>query len=198
MQKFQKIHASAAILIGGRSTRFGSDKALLTLNGKNLALTIYQRLYKLFKEVYFVSNKPNKYNQFGDRVFEDIIPGKGTLGGIYSALHYATDEYCFITACDLPFLDKGLIQTLWARASKTDIIAPVWKSNIEPLVAFYHRRCLSEIEKAIKQNERMVKGFWKSATVAMIDVTKFYSLAQLEKIFFNINTPDDYRRAQEF
>lgn len=198
MQKLQKISASAAILIGGESRRYGSDKAFLTLNGKNLTLKRYQQLSELFEEVYFVSNKPNTHNQFGDRVFEDIITGKGTLGGIYSALHYATNEYCFITACDLPFLEIGLIQTLWSQAGNADIIAPIWKNNIEPLVAFYHRRCLSEIERAINQNERMVKGFWKKVTVALIDVTKFYSLVQLEKIFFNINTTDDYMRSQEF
>jgi molybdopterin-guanine dinucleotide biosynthesis protein A len=198
MQKLQKISASAAILIGGESKRYGSDKAFITLNGKNLALTRYQQLSELFEEVYFVSNQPKKYKKFGDTVLKDILPGKGTLGGIYSALHYTSNEYCFITACDLPFLDMGLINRVWSQATKTDIIAPTWKNKIEPLVAFYHRRCLSEIKTAIKQNRRMVKGFWDNVTVTLIDVNEFYSLTQLEKIFFNINTPDDYKRAQEF
>ena len=187
--------ASAAILIGGRSSRFGTDKALLNFKGKSLALTIYEHIFEIFKEVYFVSNRPGKDDELNKRILLDVIPNKGALGGLYSALFHATNEYCFITACDLPFIGTELIQILWDHTGSTDIIAPIWGENIEPLAAFYHRRCLSAIEKAIHKDKKMVKGFWDSVSVALIDMCRYYSQNQLKKLFFNINTRQDFNRA---
>jgi len=183
-----KISACAAVLVGGESTRLGIDKSLLKFRGKYLATIIYNRLSDCFNNVYFVSDRYKKYSQFGVPVFEDIIPDKGALGGIYSALTYADEEYCFITACDLPYITKELIEILWLKSGRGDIMAPIWLDHIEPLVAFYHRRCLQYIEKALED-------FWYNLNVSLLDMIPYYSRAQLEKLFFNINTPEDYQKA---
>ncbi len=188
----KKIPSSAAILIGGKSQRFGADKTKLGLNGEPLSMHLAKLLNSVFSEVFFVGGKNLKDVIGGSVVIPDLYPGIGPLGGLVAALKYARYPFCFLTACDLPFLTADLLYKLWQQTGKFDIVAPNWNGHAEPLVSFYHKRCLVESVREIESGKYMLSGFWHKVNVKYVDMLSLYTESDLERIFHNINTPEDY------
>ncbi len=193
-----KIQASGAVLIGGKSRRFGSDKTFISIDGIPLSVILYDRLSEILNEIIFVGDRPDKL-QDGRKYMVDLMPDRGPLGGLYSALSAAQEDYCFLTACDLPFMDSALIDYLWSKKdTSNDIIVPIWSGKVEPLAAFYHRRCLPVVKNALLNDQRRMRIFWGEMNVNYVDVTSNFELAELERLFFNVNTPAHYRQAREW
>ena len=194
--EFTKINATSAILIGGKSTRFKQDKAFIQLSTGNISEFIFNKLNPLFTEIFFVADRNDKMPFAGANIKMDRKANLGPIGGLFTALYYAGNDYCFLSACDMPFLSKTTIRILWDhRSDETDIIATIWNGNIEPMAAFYHKRCLPVIEKSIHNGQLMMKGFWDKVNVEHVDVTEYLPQDQIKKEFFNINTQDDYDTA---
>lgn len=192
------IKASGAIFIGGKSSRFGSDKAHLEFAGEILSIRIYQQLNQILDSVFFISDRMDKSVTDDLPVFVDIRSGVGPLAGLLTALKNSPHPWCFITGCDMPFFNPQLVTYLWQFAGQDqDIIVPVWDQKIEPLSAFYHTRCIPAILNALDQNQFMLKGFWQNLNVTKVDLTKSHSHRDLRRIFFNINTPDALAEAQK-
>jgi len=195
--EFTNIMACGAILIGGKSRRFNSDKAYIQFSGESLSALLYKMISRVLNHVYFVADHGDKFPIPDVDVIVDLKPDIGPLGGLYTALTHSSHDYCFISACDLPFLNVELIKILWDKCTGTsDIVVPVWDSKIEPLAAFYHKRCIPVIESSLEKNQWMMKGFWNQVRTNYIDVTSYFNPGELRKIFFNINTPGDYETAQ--
>ena len=136
------IMACGAILIGGKSRRFKSDKAYIKFSGESLSTLLYKRISRVLNQVYFVADHGGKFPIPDVDVIVDLKPDIGPMGGLYTALTHSSHDYCFISACDMPFLNADLIKLLWDKCTGTsDIVVPVWDSKIEPLAAFYHKRC---------------------------------------------------------
>ena len=193
----RKINASAGILIGGKSLRFGSDKAFMTLRADPVSIHIHRILIKIFREVFFVGGNAEKYIPEDTVILPDLYPETGPLGGLATALAHARYPYCFLTACDLPFFNSGPVIKLWENTGEYDISVPVWNGSVEPLFAFYHRRCTGEIVQTIEAGRFMLKGFWEKLKVKKVDMLKFYTRTELERLFYNINTPSDYVKAMD-
>jgi molybdopterin-guanine dinucleotide biosynthesis protein A len=194
--KVNEIKASGAILIGGKSSRFGNDKANLIFSGEILAQRTYNRLDRILDDLFFISDQSDKYTDTDFKVYADLGPSIGPLSGLITALKYCRHPYCFVTACDLPFFDERLLNILWQqRKANPDIIAPIWQDKIEPLAAFYHKTCIAAIENALAENRFMMKGFWQNMQVELVDLTRSFSTEELKKMFFNINTVDAYNKA---
>jgi molybdopterin-guanine dinucleotide biosynthesis protein A len=191
-----RIEAAAAILIGGQSSRFGSDKAYLKLDTELLTVRLHKLLSQLFPQVFFVSGTSEKKVFAGAVVFPDRQPGIGPLGGLATALHHADHPYCFLTACDLPFISSELIRLIWQTRDNPDIVVPQWRGLPEPMVAFYHKRCLPAIDNAISKGNYMMKGFWPDLQIKRIDLQTRFSGSELSRLFHNINTPEDHREAR--
>ena len=81
---------SGVIQAGGKSTRMGRNKAVLEIGGKRLIDRLVDGLQQIFPEVIIVANTPDLYENLGVRVVPDLIPGKGSLGGIYTATAVAS------------------------------------------------------------------------------------------------------------
>ncbi len=195
--KVTNIMACGAILIGGKSQRFESDKTYIQFSGEFLSTLLYKRISRVLNQVFFVADHGDKLPMPDVDVIVDLKPDIGPIGGLHTALTHSSLEYCFVSACDTPFLNVDLINLLWDKCTgASDIIVPVWDSKIEPLAAFYHKRCLPAIESALEKNQWMMKGFWDQVRTEYIDVTSYFNPGELRKIFFNINTPGDYETAQ--
>jgi molybdopterin-guanine dinucleotide biosynthesis protein A len=189
-----KIPVSGAILIGGKSNRFKKDKTYITLDGEYLSSRLFHTLDIILDNVFFVANQDKSSPVPGAKFVLDLHTGVGPIGGVYSALTYSHHDFCFISACDLPFLSVELIKILWQHTRSTDdIIVPVWDSKVEPLSAIYHRRCIPQIESALAAGQYMTKGFWNLVNTQYLDISRFFSRSQIKQMFININSPEDYK-----
>lgn len=190
------IPASAAILAGGKSTRFGTDKAFMKFDHRPVIAHFYTLLLQLFHEVFFVSNE--KKNIVEDQTLHiDIYPDKGPLGGLYTALKKSKHPYCFITACDTPFINVDLIKLLWERRNNADAVIPVWNGKSEPLVAFYNIRCINKIEELFETDNLSLKNLIEKLDVEKLDLSDLYPEAEIRKLFLNINTVENFEKAKD-
>jgi molybdenum cofactor guanylyltransferase len=115
---------SAVILAGGESRRMGRDKAFIDLDGVPLVMRVIERVAPLCTEMILVTNDPGAYAQFGCRLVADVYPGKGSLGGIFSGLQAAREQYALAVACDMPFLNQELLGYLISLAPAFDVVIP--------------------------------------------------------------------------
>jgi molybdopterin-guanine dinucleotide biosynthesis protein A len=115
---------SAVILAGGKSRRMGRDKALLEFDGKTLIERVIERVRTVSDDIIIVCNDVDTYAKFGVRIVTDVIPGKGSLGGLYSGMLAAREEYALALACDMPFLNDALLRYLIFLTPGFDVVIP--------------------------------------------------------------------------
>src|SRR5579864_4334177 len=97
--------ASGVLLAGGKSSRMGTNKALLRFpSGQTVIERIVSRIAQLCSEVLLVTNTPDDYEFLGLPMFADEIPGASSLGGIYTGLLQATSPRALVLSCDLPLV----------------------------------------------------------------------------------------------
>ena len=186
---------TAIILAGGKSDRFGTDKTLLRINGELIIECIINRCKKLFAEIIIVSNESNKFNIPGVKEISDIYPGHGPLGGIHAGLLAASNEVCFVTACDMPLFYSPLAEYILSKSNGYDIVLPKEKNNhFQPLFAVYRKNLLSQAEKLLMRKSCQVLNLCKTANVRYIDEPDWKKrIRGNTDVFFNINSPEDYR-----
>ena len=105
---------TVAILAGGQSSRMGADKSFVPVLGRPMIEHVLARLADLGQaETILVTNRPDAYAYLALPTYTDVIPAKGALGGIYSALHYSPSPYTLVLACDMPFVSSCNISILF-------------------------------------------------------------------------------------
>jgi molybdopterin-guanine dinucleotide biosynthesis protein A len=194
-------YITAFILSGGKSSRMGTNKALLNIGGRSLIQRIVEILESIFSTVVISSNEPQLYKSLEKKIIKDIYPGRGPLSGIHSTLTYSNTEKNLIISCDIPFINKELINYLCNYNSEKVIILPKAEERTQPLCGIYSKKILPEVELLLK--ESVQKGSTLKGSIyelvnrvetEIIDVTEmeFYH----PDLFFNINTPEDYNYAK--
>ena len=187
------------ILAGGKNSRMGTNKAFLEINGIRLIDNILAIYQKIFSEIIIVTNDPLSYTEFSDTIIvTDIYKEKGALGGIYTGLFYATFDYSFVAACDMPFLNEDFIIYLTGQAdNKHDIIVPELTEGFQPLHAIYSKNCLSHIKKLLSVDKLKIAGFYKEVRLFPISEEKIKPFNQDGRLFLNINTPEEFKKQQK-
>ena len=160
---------SVAVLAGGQSKRMGQDKAFLEVGGQRVIDRVLAQVKPLTDDLFIGTNSPEKYKEFGLRLVPDIYPDKAALGGIYSAIAAARYARVLIVACDMPFLNVGLLQHLIELAPTADVIAPLIEPpQPETLHAVYGKNCLPAIEPRLRANKLRVIGFFEAVSVRYV------------------------------
>jgi len=186
------------ILAGGKNSRMGTNKAFLKIDGIRLIDNILAVYKKIFSEIIIVTNDPLSYTEFSDSiVVTDIYKEKGALGGIYTGLFYATHDYSFVAACDMPFLNEDFIIYLTGQVGKHDIIVPELSEGFQPLHAIYSRNCLSHIKKLLIANKLKIAGFYKEVRLLSIPEEKIKPFNKDGRLFLNVNTQKDLEKEQQ-
>ncbi|MBN1150988.1 molybdenum cofactor guanylyltransferase [candidate division WOR-3 bacterium] len=185
--------SAAVILAGGKSTRFGSDKAFAKFGDSTLVESVFYCLKKIFENIIIVTNNPGHFPRFDALIVKDRVAGKGPLGGIYTGLKMSISPRIFVFACDMPFLNEGFINYM-ISIDKGDVIVPKIGCFTEPLHAIYSLSCLEHIEKQLLVNDNKIQNFFgKVDTVYIAEKTSRKFDPEL-KMFFNINEKKDITR----
>lgn len=192
---------------GGMSSRMGEDKALKKFQGKPLIERVIERLNPIADEILVTTNQPDKYSFLNKRLVSDLIPDRGALGGLYTAISSASHPYVGIVACDMPFASQKFFETAtnWIVKEEADVVIPRIKSEAseksggyEPLHALYRKEtCLPAIEDAIQKDLWKVIAWFGKVKVRdvsddemkIIDSTGLYS--------WNVNTPEEFEQAEK-
>lgn len=188
---------SAIILAGGKSSRMKINKALLPIKNKTFIETIAEKLKNSFDEIIVITNDPEQYEFLPYKKHQDIIKDKGPLGGIHSGLTHAKNEYSFVTACDMPFIDGTIARNLCEMASGYDGVVPKDGEFVQPLFAVYSKTCLPYIEKCINEEQYKIITFYPYARILFPEWSGLLSSEKAAKMFFNINTPEDLKAFKE-
>ena len=192
---------SAIILGGGRSSRLGQDKVSLIINGESILPRTISRLNEVSSDIIIVkASGDNQRSQTISpevRIVTDFESSKGPLMGIYTGMKASHDDYCLVVACDMPFLNIDLLYYMTSRIPGYDAVVPFIKDEVEPLHAVYSTDCIDIIEQMIQQNDLKVRNLLGQIRVRYIgqDEIDHYDPDHLS--WFNINTPDDLKRAGE-
>lgn len=198
MMAGENMKVSGVILAGGKSSRMGVDKSILPISkNKTMISNIVEIFTDIFEEVIVVSNQLNKYEIDNIREASDIYLGAGPLGGIHAGLVTSSNDYIFVVACDMPFIETNLIEYLIEVGKGYDITVPIIANKIEPLFAVYSKNCKSYIEGLLKSNVYKVKELFSLVKVNYVDEQTLNKIVDIENVFYNVNTPEDYNNIKK-
>ena len=194
-----KFPCSGIILSGGLNTRFsGQEKAFVRVGGKLILDRIYEVFCELFDEIILVTNNPQSYLKWDLVMVPDLFPIRSSLTGIHAGLFFSKNPFAFFSACDTPFLQRDLIETILGKIEKDmDLIMPETSAGFEPLCAVYSKRCLQSAEHHLEQNKCKIQLALRKHRIKTIP-EKILREKDPELIsFFNVNTPNDLAQAEE-
>jgi molybdopterin-guanine dinucleotide biosynthesis protein A len=196
---------TGVILAGGKSTRIGINKAFLKINGQRIidrTIDIFRDVFDdiilvTFDDIILVTNNPIEYLHLDLKIVTDLIPNKGALGGIYTGLFYASSQHIFVTACDMPFINKGFIEYAISKIDNFDVVVPRSDDGLQPLHAIYSKRCRNHIEASMQSNRLKIKSFFPKVRVKEISSEEIHYFDPQQSLFFNINHLDDLEKAKK-
>lgn len=182
------------ILAGGKSRRMGVNKSFLNI-GKTTIIDSILKVYKeIFSEIIIVTNNPKDYEYCGVRLERDIIPDCGPLGGIFTGLKLAVNQYCFIAACDMPFIDEDIIRHI-SGVKGYDVVVPTIGGRYEPLFALYSKTCLAVLENQLLKRSLSVRDLYERCSVKELKSEELGREDIISLCFTNVNTPEDFSEA---
>ncbi len=190
--------AAGIILAGGRSTRMGSDKALLPLPDKP-ERTFVEQLAALLvaqcSEVVLVVRDEEQgamYKDSGLSVLSDEIPNAGPLMGIYSGLRAIQSTHALVVAVDMPFVLPEMISFLLSQPLDEHLLVPIVDNVPQVLFAMYPCSLLPLIEERLHAGRRDPRSLLGVAPVRFIDEAQLRAIDSQLRSFTNVNTPEDY------
>jgi molybdopterin-guanine dinucleotide biosynthesis protein A len=175
----------------------GRDKSRLILGGETLVARAVRTLRALSDDVVVVTNTPESFNSLAARLTGDVIVGGGALSGIHAGLTAARHEFALVVACDMPFLNLPLLRHMASLAPGHEAVVPRWQGEFEPLHAVYLRQCVSIIEPILRQGGGRIVELYAAIRVRYLEPEEITHFDPEGLSFFNINSPEDWERAQE-
>jgi len=183
---------TGAILAGGKSLRFGKNKALQQIGGKRLIERAIESLRPFCDPIVVVANEIELYLDTAVSLAADIVAHQGPLGGIYTALLFSPTEWIFVKATDMPFLVPELAALIIDAKEGFDAVVPTENDYYDPLLAMYNRRCLPAIARQIQEpDERQVIGFFRKIRIRTLSDKEWRKVDPDAHSFKNVNTPSD-------
>jgi molybdopterin-guanine dinucleotide biosynthesis protein A len=198
----KSIRVSGVILAGGVSQRLEKNKALERIGGKALIERVVESLVPLTTEVLAVVARPEQATALrlppSVRVVSDRYPGGGSLGGIFTGLEASAEPWSLVVACDMPFLNRGLLRHLIEESSNVDAVVPCLGGQPEPLHALYSKACLAPMERMLRAGDLKIAPLFEAVRVRYVDEETIDRIDPCHLSFFNINTQADLEEARGY
>ena len=216
-------NVTIAINAGGKSTRMGSDKALIEVGGRPMIEHIIAGTAGLGEQI-IITNTPERYAHLGLPMFGDVLPDKGALGGLYTSVHAAAQPYALVLACDMPFINRPLLEHMISLAPDFDAVVPRISPPLpthpersreaaqskgasgegpgvrveaEPFRAIYSKACLEPIRRALDAGKMRVISFFPDMNLHWLDEDEIKRFDPELLTFLNCNTPEELERIRE-
>ena len=186
---------SAFVLVGGRSSRMGTDKAFVEFQGRTLLDRALALVTAITPKVYILG-KRTVFGTFGD-VVEDQFPDQGPLGGIHAALRASPSDLNLFLAVDMPFVQERFLKYLVSEAGKCNAPATVPRTagNWQPLCAVYRKAFADLAEPALRIGHNKIDVLFREVPVRAIAEGELERAGFVQDLFRNLNTPEDLRAA---
>ena len=191
---------SIVIQAGGQSTRMGENKALKPFMGRPLVQRVIERLAPIADELLLTTNQPEEFAFLELPLFTDIKPGRGPLGGLYTALISAKYSSVAVVACDMPFANALLLVAAAGLLSQddADVVIAETAEGFEPLHAVYRREtCIPAIESAMEADQWRVISWLPQVKVRKLTPDELGRYDPENLAFWNVNTPDEFSKAEQ-
>lgn len=190
-----------AIQSGGQSSRMGRDKGLLDFLGKPLIAQVMGRLASIADEIIVTTNHPDDYLFLGVPLHPDQKPGRGALGGLYTALASAAYPLVAVVACDMPFANAALLahaRDLLLNGEEDVVVPESGEGEYEPFHAVYRREtCLPAVAEAIASDQWKLISWFPQVKVRKLSPAEIKRLDPLGLAFWNVNTPEELSQAEQ-
>jgi len=180
------------VLAGGKSSRMGTDKALLAINGTTLlgrALAVARQI----SGSTFIVGEASKFASFGD-VIEDAYRGCGPLAGIQAALSCSAADFNIVLAVDLPLVSEQLLRFLLSTSQQSDAVVtvPRVKARLQPLCAVYRKAFSAVAEESLRKGKYKIDSLFEQVSTRIIDEPELNAAGIATAMFENVNTPSEW------
>ena len=181
------------ILTGGSSRRMGRDKALLPFAGETFLQRLIER-YSAYGPVGVSVDRAGRFPFTGAMELTDAFPGAGPMNGVVSGFRATREDAMLLTAVDVPYGDPALALRLLELMGDADAcLVRRGVKGIEPLFAVYGRTCLPAAEDCLREGRKSLRALLDAVKVRYVLPEELPGF-DLERIFTNINTPEDYKQ----
>jgi molybdopterin-guanine dinucleotide biosynthesis protein A len=195
------LEISGIILAGGRSLRLGHDKILEKIGDKSLLERVISRIDTLSEHIIIVTAHERTFAPLANhpkvKTVSDILPGQGSLGGIYTGLVTSGSFYNLVVAADMPFLNGRLLRYMIDQAEGFDLVLPRVEGLFEPLHAIYSRNCIAPIKTILARGKKVIIELFNYVKVRYIEAEEVNRFDPQHLSFFNINTVEELETARE-
>lgn len=188
---------AAFVLAGGQSSRMGTDKAFVLLDGQSLLSRSLDLAHSVTDHVHIVGAR-EKYSAFAPTV-EDVFAGCGPLAGIHSALRASPKDLNLIIAVDIPFVSAPLLEYLVARSrdSAALVTVPRVGRGFQPLCALYRRAFAEAAEQSLRAGQYKIDALFEPAQTQIVSEEELRSAGFAPQLFRNLNAPEDLENARK-
>ena len=187
----ERNHITGIILAGGKSSRMGTEKGFVQLEGITFMERIIGALNPLANQILMVTDNAD-YDVFKHPRIEDIIKNSGPLAGLYTGLCHSKTEYNLVLSCDVPFINAQALRKLINEMEDgIDVVQFKSQNRTIPLVAIYRKHCINICLELLKKGEKRLLVALNHLKVKTIVVD-----SGMEIHLKNINTKDQLKKLQ--
>lgn len=185
---------TAYILAGGKSTRMGTDKALVEFDGETLLNRALLKARTVAARACIVGAR-EKFELYGP-VIEDLYPERGPLGGIHAALQATTTELNLVLAVDMPFLPETALKYIVDQARGCDAVVTVPRVGgfYQTLCAVYRLEFAELAGEALRAGRNKIDPLYAQTSLRVLDEEELAEVDIVPAMFENVNTPQDLER----
>lgn len=173
------------ILAGGKSSRMGQDKGLMSYKGRPMISFVIEALSPLCDSLIIVSNN-EEYKQFGYPVFSDLIKDKGPLGGLYTGLTKSTTSANLVLSCDIPEIKTDFLKELYTFGLDYDLAFAQNEGKIHPLIGYYNKSISEICHKRIENDQLKLRDLTEALNLGLFSAGNYTT-----DLFRNVNSPID-------
>ncbi len=181
---------TAVILTGGDSRRMGQDKASLMLGEHSLLQHVISLVQPLFSEVIIGVRQPR-----ADITLPQVCDDpkhRGPLAGLAAGLQSAKTTWVFAVACDMPFIERAVIEQLTQFRAGFQAVVPVVQGHPQPLLAFYSADCLGEVLACLSgEGKHSLRELLDRLQVRYVSEDELLMADSMLRSFVDLDTPED-------